>query len=129
MCFETESNVSRAKPWRRWREAAFATCTVWLVLQNVALLLLAAWGHPASALAAGTAFARTAITMSGQLFMLMLAAILGLALAAWLVHIPAETQLNGARGHADGRGSGEGGGARHERGLRWRPGPAPRRDE
>ena len=112
---ERKPNESQRNPWRRWREAAFATCTVWLVLQNVALLSLAAWGHPTSALAAGTAFARTAITMSGQLFMLMLAAILGLALAAWLVHIPAETQLNGAREDVNGRGMGEGREVRHER--------------
>lgn len=94
---ERKLNDSQLNPWRRWREAAFATCTVWLVVQNVALLSLAAWGHPAGALAAGTAFAKTAITMSGQLFMLMLAAFLGLALAAWLVHIPAETRRREAR--------------------------------
>jgi hypothetical protein len=67
------------------------------VLQNVALLALAAWGHPARALAAGTAIARTAITVSGQLFMLVLAVALGFALAAWLVHAPAETQVNAVR--------------------------------
>jgi hypothetical protein len=83
--------------WRRLREAAFATCTVWLVLQNMALLALATWGHPASALAAGTEIARTAITLSAQLFMLALAAALGLALAAWLVHAPAETHANAGR--------------------------------
>ena len=112
---DRKSINTQAKPWQRWREAAFATCTVWLVLQNMALLSLAAWGHPASALAAGTAFARTAITMSGQLFMLMLAALLGLALAAWLVHIPTETQMNGAREDGNGRGVGERQEVRHER--------------
>ena len=95
---ERGAQSSQGNPWRRWREAAFATCTVWLVLQNMVLLSLAAWGHPASALAAGTAFARTAITVSGQLCLLMLAAVLGLALAAWLVHIPAEMPGNGTRG-------------------------------
>src|SRR5258706_15404585 len=112
MINERRSIDSPAKPWRRWREAAFATCTVWLVLQNVALLLLAAWGHPASALAVGTAFARTALTMSGQLLVLLLAAILGLALAAWLVHAPAETQGKDAREGAGGgrTGGGRGGG-------------------
>jgi hypothetical protein len=88
----------QASAWRRWREAAFATCTVWLVLQNVALLALATWGHPASALAAGTQLAQTVITVGGQLCMLALAAALGLALVAWLVHAPAGTQSNSERG-------------------------------
>ena len=82
---------------RRWREAVFATCTVWLVLQNAALLTLVAWSKPGNALAAGTAIARTAITVSGQLAMLLLAAALGLALAAWLVHAPAESPWNQMR--------------------------------
>src|SRR5580765_8460587 len=97
MSSERNVKAPQASAWRRWREAAFATCTVWLVLQNVALLALAAWGHPASALAAGTAIARTAITVSGQLFMLVLAVALGLALAAWLVHAPAETPVDAER--------------------------------
>jgi len=91
---ERESSGQHANPWRRWRERAFATCTVWLVLQNMALVALAAWGHPAGALAAGTAFVRTAISVSGQLFVGVLAVALGLALAAWLVHAPAETRTN-----------------------------------
>ncbi len=78
------------KGWRRWRDATFAACTVWLVLQNVALLALVAWGNPASAFAAGAALARTAVTVSGQFILLVLAATLGLALAAWLVHAPAK---------------------------------------
>jgi hypothetical protein len=97
MSHERNVKMSQGSAWRRWREAAFATCTVWLVLQNMALLALAAWGHPASALAAGTQIARTAITVGGQLFMLVLAVALGLALAAWLVHAPAGTQLNDER--------------------------------
>jgi hypothetical protein len=97
MFSERRVGASQASPWRRLRETAFATCTVWLVLQNVALLALAGWGHPTSALAAGTAIARTAITVSGQLFVLVLAAALGLALAAWLVHAPAETQADDGR--------------------------------
>jgi hypothetical protein len=74
--------------WQRWREAVFATCTVWLVLQNIALLAVVVWGNPASALAAGAAVAKTALTLGGQLGMLMLAVALGLALAAYLVHAP-----------------------------------------
>ena len=89
--------MSQQQSWRRWREAAFATCTVWLVLQNVTLLTLVAWGNPASALAAGSAVAKTAITLSGQLCLLGLAVALGFALAAWLVHAPAETQGRGPR--------------------------------
>ena len=90
--------------WRRWREAAFATCTLWLVLQNVALLTLVAWSKPESALAAGAAIARTALTMSGQLALLVLAVLLGLALAAWLVHAPAGSPGGSRRdGEAGGR--------------------------
>jgi hypothetical protein len=38
------------------------------------------------------------ITVGGQLCMLALAAALGLALVAWLVHAPAGTQSNSERG-------------------------------
>lgn len=87
--------------WRRWREAVFATCTVWLVLQNLALLALLAWGAPASAWAAGSAIARTALTLGGQLTILTLALAAGLALAAWLVQAPAARRTSGTR--AEGR--------------------------
>ena len=88
--------------WRRWRERLFATFAAWLVLQNVALLALVVWGHPARALAAGTAIASTAITVGGQLFMLALAVTLGLALAAWLVQAPTEHRWNGSKEARDG---------------------------
>jgi len=97
MSSDRNTKAPRASAWRPWREAAFATCTVWLVLQNVALLALATWGHPASALAAGTQLARTVITVGGQLCMLALAVALGLALVAWLVHAPAGTHSNSER--------------------------------
>lgn len=77
----------------RWREAVFATCTVWLVLQNLVLLAFVAWGNPASALAAGAAVAKTAVTFGAPLLALTLAVALGLALAAWLVHVPADTAV------------------------------------
>jgi hypothetical protein len=76
------------KNWRRWREAIFATCTVWLVLQNVVLFSIVAWSKPASALAAGAAFARSAMTATGPALVLLLAVALGVALAAWLVQAP-----------------------------------------
>src|ERR1044072_6072432 len=112
--------MTAAKPWRRWREAMFATCTVWLVLQNVALLALVAWGHPASALAAGgadaenapsfrggplplgfavaagAAIAKTALSLSARLLLVVLAVAMGFAFAAWLVHAPADTAGSGA---------------------------------
>lgn len=97
------SRDARGSMWRRWREAVFATCTVWLVLQNLALLALVAWGSPASALAAGSAIARTAITMSGQLGMLVLAMTLGLALAAGLVHAPVHQRQSESEEAHDGR--------------------------
>jgi hypothetical protein len=55
-------NEARMSGWQRWREAAFATCTAWLVVQNVGLLALVAWGRPATALAAGDSIARNAVT-------------------------------------------------------------------
>lgn len=85
------------KNWRRWREAIFATCTVWLVLQNVVLFTLVAWGKPENALAAGAALARTAVSVGGQAIVLVLAVVLGLALAAWLVHAPASEATEKAR--------------------------------
>jgi hypothetical protein len=84
--------------WRRWRDGAFAACTVWLVLQNSAILALVAWGRPESALAAGAVAARTAMAFGGQLLILLLAATLGLALAAWLVHAPAAGERAGQEG-------------------------------
>lgn len=89
--------------WRRWREAAFATCTAWLVLQNLALFAIVAWGHPGTALAAGTALARTAITVSGQLLVIAMAVALGLAFAAWLVHAPATPAVHEDAEVDDGR--------------------------
>lgn len=76
--------------WRRWREAIFATCTAWLVIQNVALVGLVAWDRPADAYAAGESMARTAVSWGGPLLGVFLAVVCGLALAAWLVHAPAE---------------------------------------
>jgi hypothetical protein len=84
--------------WRRWRDGAFAACTVWLVLQNAALLALVAWGKPESALAAGAAVARTAVAFSGRFAVLLLAVALGLALAAWLVHAPAPGERTSQEG-------------------------------
>lgn len=89
--------------WRRWREAVFATCTVWLVLQNIALLALVAWGNPASALAAGAAVAKTALTLGGQLMMLSVAVGAGLALAACLVHAPSGRTARDGQEVDDGR--------------------------
>jgi hypothetical protein len=91
------------KGWRRWREAAFATCTAWLVLQNMVLLALVAWGRPAEALAAGGAIARTAAAWGGALVALGLAVAAGLALAAWLVHAPATSTRRSRTEVADGR--------------------------
>ena len=74
--------------WRRWREAAFATCTAWLVVQNVGLLALLTWGRPAGAQTTGETLAHGAVTWGGALLGVFLAAVTGLALAAWLVHAP-----------------------------------------
>jgi len=81
-------STDRRNGWRRWRDVTFAGCTVWLVLQNVVILTLIAWGRPTQVLAAGTHIAQAAIAVGAQLAVLALAAVLGLALAAWLVHVP-----------------------------------------
>ena len=86
------SAEARRTGWRRWREAAFATCTAWLVVQNVGLLTFVTWGRPADAQAAGEVLAHSAITWGGALLGVFLAAVTGLALAAWLVHAPATEQ-------------------------------------
>lgn len=104
MFFERTKSDARTSPWRRWRDLAFATCTVWLVVQNVVLLALVVWGSPGSALAAGALIAKTAISVSGQLLVLALAVVLGLALAAWLVHVPAEGLESTTRGSVEERG-------------------------
>lgn len=72
--------------WRRWRMWVLATCTVWLVVQNLGLALLLLMGRPTEALAATIAVARTAFSVGTQLFVIAAASALGLALAAWLVH-------------------------------------------
>lgn len=81
--------------WRRMRVWVFVTCTVWLVLQNLALAALLLVGRPADALAAGIVVARTAYSLGTQLFVIPLAVALGLALAAWLVHgVPVRQTAN-----------------------------------
>lgn len=81
--------------WQRMRVWVLATCTVWLVLQNLALAALLLVGHPADALAAGLVVARTAMSFGVQLFVIPVAVALGLALAAWLVHgVPVRQTAN-----------------------------------
>jgi len=88
--------------WRRWREVVFATCALWLVLQNVALLTFVAWAHPGQALAAGRGLVRAAMGVGTPLVLLGLAAMTGFALAAWLVHAPRpEGARSGGTDHAD----------------------------
>jgi hypothetical protein len=78
------------KGWRRWRDVVLAVCTAWLVMQNLALVTLVVWAGPRRALAAGVALAQTALAVGGQLVVLALATAMALALAAWLVHAPAD---------------------------------------
>lgn len=97
------SAESRKSGLQRWREAAFATCTAWLVVQNVALLALITWGRPADALAASDSIARVAMSWGGALLGVFLAAVTGLALAAWLVHAPARDRHATVQEVADDR--------------------------
>jgi len=82
----------QVKGWRRWRDAAFVLCTAWLVVQNLGLVSLVVWAGPARAFATGAALARTVFEVGAQLVVLVLAAVMALALAAWLVHAPAEQE-------------------------------------
>lgn len=84
------STENRNPNWRRWREAVFATCTVWLVLQNILLFTLFAWSRPEDAVAAGADLARKAAVAGVPLMSILVAAVLGVALAAWLVQAPSE---------------------------------------
>jgi apolipoprotein N-acyltransferase len=81
---------NRNPSWRRWREAVFATCTIWLVMQNIVLLTVFAWGGPGDALAAGADLARKAAVAGLPLMSILVAAVLGVALAAWLVQAPGD---------------------------------------
>jgi hypothetical protein len=88
--------------WRRWREAAFATCTLWLLLQNLALFAILAWGHPTQALATGRGLVRAAMGLGPGLTILGAAGLTGFALAAWLVHAPRRSGRSaGGMTHAD----------------------------
>jgi len=82
----------QVKGWRRWRDMTFVLCTAWLVVQNLALVSLVVWAGPGRALATGAALARTAFEVGSQLVVLVLAAVMALALAAWLVHAPVERE-------------------------------------
>jgi hypothetical protein len=114
------SRDERRTGWRRWRDLVLATCTVWLLIQNVLLLTLALWANPSRALAAGAAIARTAFTMGGHLVVLVLAVIMALALAAWLVQAPAAARGTRA-GHPRGAAArvGSGSNAAEEVGDGW----------
>jgi len=96
------SRDAKQTGWRRWREVALATCAVWLVIQNLALLAVVVWASPGSALAAGAAIARTAFDVGGQLVVLALAAVMALALAAWLVQAPGAEREEAGREVNDG---------------------------
>jgi hypothetical protein len=83
----------QGRGWRRWRDVGLAVCTAWLVVQNLALVTLVVWAGPRHALAAGAALAQTALEVGGQLVVLALATVMALALAAWLVHVPAKSEV------------------------------------
>jgi hypothetical protein len=80
---------ARGLGWQRWRELVFATCTAWLVVQNMVLLTLLAWSNPANAWAAGAKAARTALALGGPLCVVGFAVFVAFALAAALMHAPA----------------------------------------
>ena len=95
---------SERRTWKAWREWTLAGCAAWLVIQNTLLVTLFTWARPGSVLAAGSRIAREALAVShvvvragGQLAVLGFAAALGLALATWLVHVPADPQAAGRR--------------------------------
>ena len=61
---DPRSGLRPAMSWRAVRDRAFAVCTVWLVVQNAALLAVNLSGrHPAALAAAGTLARATLATL------------------------------------------------------------------
>ena len=72
-----------AIPWRRVRDVAFATCTLWLVVQNAALLALHLRGHAWLGRAWFT-LARASLEALSPLVTIAVAVVIGGLLAAAL---------------------------------------------
>ena len=73
---------------RRAREAAFALCTLWLVIQNCVLAALIPWKRLPEMAAAITTVLKTAVLVFGPLWILGSAAILGWAFMTALAREP-----------------------------------------
>jgi hypothetical protein len=70
---------------RRAREAAFALCTLWLVLQNLVLMALLPWSRLPELVTKNAAVLKTAVLVLGPVWILGSLAVLGWALMTSLV--------------------------------------------
>jgi hypothetical protein len=82
------ADVSRRAGLRRAREAAFALCTLWLVLQNCVLLAFLPWKRVPEAATMIAAVLKTAALVLGPMWILGSAAVLGWAFMTSLARDP-----------------------------------------
>lgn len=68
---------ARSDSWRRAREAAFALCTAWLLMQNLILLSLLPWHDPHSLQAIVARTSAALVNVVGPLWVLPVAALIG----------------------------------------------------
>ena len=87
----TRSNEPVRPGLRRAREVAFALCTLWLVMQNIVLLVFVPWNRLPETGAILTALVKTAVLVLGPMWILGSAALLGWAFMAWLTREPRAT--------------------------------------
>lgn len=73
---------------RHAREAAFALCTLWLVIQNCVLLAFVPWKRLPEAATVIAAVLKTAVLVLGPLWILGSAAVLGWAFMTALARDP-----------------------------------------
>ena len=77
---------TEASTLRRLRDGALLACTLWLVLQNVALLALVPWYKASVVLTVASALTKAAITLLAPLWMFPVAAMLGVIFMVYLTH-------------------------------------------
>jgi hypothetical protein len=88
---------------RRAREAAFALCTLWLVLQNCLLLALLAWNRLPNLASKFAAVLGTAALVLGPLWILGSAVVLGWALMTLLSRGSRDAECEGGWEKSHGR--------------------------
>jgi hypothetical protein len=90
---DARSEAHHGSPWRRVRECLFGLCTVWLVVQNT-LLLIVALQHQPNTIELALAALQKAFVLLTPLWVIPAAALAGLALSAYLIRGAAGTRAN-----------------------------------